>query len=443
MATPSGSSNLLRKLRISLLREHEVTPRALLLAQEAADLLNGASAVGYLLQHGKPGGWRVKAVVGDIHLESDLVPLDAGSLGTLFHEGKTMLFQGSELVREDYAHLHATRTLVSLACLPIVARGEILGAMQVASFGNTIGIGDLDVLQELAEEGGVGLSSALDYEKERNTHLESISRLAQLYDLEKVFNSTLDLQTLLPVVASKFREVLEVQAVNVWMVKDQDELILMSRAGVDCTVAEGSSTRKGEGLVADVSDTGEAKLIDNPADAYLVTRNAGIDDGQIFSAMASPMVVNDQQIGVVEAINKSDGTPFDDDDLFFLGSLGETAATAFQNASLLQAERKLEILKTLVKVSTEITSTLDLDRVLHAIVNTPSAVIGYDRAAIALEQRGRHQLKAVSGMDQVHTGDPEIEHLQELLEWTSVLDHPVLVTSTDGDIQTDREETRA
>ena len=56
---------------------------------------------------------------------------------------------------------------------------------------------------------------------------------------------------------------------------------------------------------------------------------------------------------------------------------------------MLQAERKVQILETLVKVSAEITSTLDLDRVLDAIVTGPGAVIPYERAAIALEERGR------------------------------------------------------
>jgi hypothetical protein len=41
----------------------------------------------------------------------------------------------------------------------------------------------------------------------------------------------------------------------------------------------------------------------------------------------------------------------------------------------------------LVKVSGEITSTLDLDRVLKAVVNEPATVIPYEKAAIALEQR--------------------------------------------------------
>ena len=53
------------------------------------------------------------------------------------------------------------------------------------------------------------------------------------------------------------------------------------------------------------------------------------------------------------------------------------------------AERKLEILKALVHVSGEITSTLRLDRLLGIIVNSPQNVLPYERCAIALDQRGQ------------------------------------------------------
>ena len=74
---------------------------------------------------------------------------------------------------------------------------------------------------------------------------------------------------------------------------------------------------------------------------------------------------------------------------------------------MLQAERKVEILETLVKVSAEITSTLDLDRVLDAIVTGPGAVIPYERAAIALEERGRLKVRAITGMPRINPAGSE------------------------------------
>jgi len=47
------------------------------------------------------------------------------------------------------------------------------------------------------------------------------------------------------------------------------------------------------------------------------------------------------------------------------------------------SERKLAILEALVRVSSEITSTLRLDRLLQIIVNSPQNVLPYELCAIA------------------------------------------------------------
>ena len=64
--------------------------------------------------------------------------------------------------------------------------------------------------------------------------------------------------------------------------------------------------------------------------------NSGTD-GAIFSAMVAPLVAKGFEVGVLEVINKLDGTPFNEDDLFLLNSIAETAASALNNAGMLQA----------------------------------------------------------------------------------------------------------
>src|SRR5262249_41722234 len=155
------------------------------------------------------------------------------------------------------------------------------------------------------------------------------------------------------------------------------------------------------------------------------------------------LMEHENLVGVVEAINRLDGMPFDEDDQFLLTNICETATNALHNSSLLQAERKVEILETLVKVSGEITSTLDLDRVLDAIVNGPASVIPYERAAIALDQRGRMLVRAITGMPKINPQDPEVERLQDLLEWTSLSSEPIFVVRRGEAVEHEREETRA
>ena len=427
-----------------LLENREVVPRARIIAQAVTALFPAAAVNVYLLATAEGDQvWAPQATAGEVTVHESAVPAAQGTLGMLATQARPFVLTAKKLVREEYAHLNVRRTLNSLGYLPLSHRNQLLGAIEILSFESELTAGTLSSLQPMAEVSASALASAGQYEEERHSALSSISRLTQLYDLEKVFGSTLELDQLLPIIGSKFREVLECQAVNVWLLQGDESLVLMQQAGADPTVEEGAEQRVGEGIAGDVSDTGEPVLIESPDDERLAARNAGIADGAIFSLMVAPLFDRGALVGVVEAVNRLDGVPFDEDELFALSSLTETAAGALHNASLLMAERKVEILEALVKTSAEITSTLDLDRVLQAIVNGPSSVVAYERAAIALDQRGGIQLKAVSGTAEIQADDPQYRGLREILQWGAILSGPLLIAQRGEEIDTDREETRA
>jgi RND family efflux transporter MFP subunit len=247
---------------------------------------------------------------------------------------------------------------------------------------------------------------------------------------------------LLGTIAAKVREVMEVQAANLWMVEGET-VTLMSQEGRDATVALGARQGAADGIAGRVSDDGEAVWIADPGDERLQARNGKIKEGAISSLLAAPLMDRESLVGVIEVVNRLDGQAFDEDDLFVLTNICETASNALHNASLLQAERKVEILEALVRVSSEITSTLDLNRVLDAVVNDAASVIPYERAAVALEQRGNLYLKAISGTPQINFGDSLTQALKEMLEWASLANEAIHVTQHGDEINDPREVSRA
>ena len=425
----------------ALLTQQEVGPRAQVIADQIVQLLPGIAVVVYVIEDQQNPAWTPKAIAGEITV-GDVTEFDSGTLGTVAANKAFMQFEGSDLQREEYAHLDIRRTVTGLAYVPLVLDEILFGAIELVSCDQALPDGLLEMLSEIPELATQAIATALAYENERNTSLQSISRVTQMYDLEKVFNSTLEMDELLGTIAKKFQEVMNVQGVNLWMVSN-DALELVSCDGYDPTVQVGMVQGPGEGIAGDISDSGEAVLVDNADDERLQKRNAGIEDGMVFSIVAVPLLEHESLVGVVEAVNRLDGLPFDEDDQFLLTNICETASNALHNASLLLAERKVEILEALVRVSGEITSTLDIDRVLDAIVNGPATVIGYERAAIALDQRGRLRLKAVSGVAKINPEDPDMARLQDLLEWTSMSNEPILVTQHGDEVVGEREETRA
>jgi GAF domain-containing protein len=427
-----------------LLAAHELIPRAQIIARTFAGQLPGTAVNVYVVsQLYAEEVWIPKATVGEVSVQAEEVPADTGSLGELLAGKGIALLSGKSLMREKYAHLDVRRTLLSLAYLPLLKADEVVGAVEILSFESVISEEQLRGLVPLADIAAASLIAAQSYEAERRESLTSISRLTQLYDLEKMFASTLEMEELLPIIGTKFCEVMECEAVNLWLVKPDESLELMHQAGFDPTTQAGNSQKPGEGVAGDVSNNGEAVLIDREEDERLITRNAGVPEEGVRSLLAVPILDKGSLVGVVEAVNKLEGTPFNEDDLFALTNVTETAASALHNASLLMAERKVEILETLVTVSQEITSTLNLERMLQTIVNAPQAVIPYERAAIALEQRGRFKLSAVTGVLQLNEDAPEIEPLNEILQWAALAGEIVHVRQHEEEIDAPREETRA
>ena len=444
MATHGPRFSLsIEDLALNLLLERETSPRARLIIDHLTQLFAASACVLYLLKDDEPQQWYAIASGGELSGVDALIAVGAGTLGRLAASGVPAIYSGSELQREDYAHLTVRRTVRSLATVPILSSGAVIGAIEVVTFDQSLDQDSLAVIKQVAEYAAPALTSAAQNDQQTNAHLSSITRLTTLYDLERVFHSTLQMDDLFPIVTSKIRELVEVQAVNLWMV-DGDKLILMSSDGIDPSVRPGDIIPAAPGTIpGSVSDTGEGICIEDANDERLRGRNAAAEGSRIFSLMAAPVLQQGALVGVLEAINRDDGVPFDEDDLFLLSTISESAAGALYNASLLEAERKVEILQTLVSVSQEITSTLSMDRVLTAIVNGPSTVIPYERASIALEQHGRLRLQAMSGVTELKPGNPEAARLNELLQWVAPLHEELRVSQTGDEVDNPREETRA
>jgi multidrug resistance efflux pump/GAF domain-containing protein len=247
----------------------------------------------------------------------------------------------------------------------------------------------------------------------------------------------------------KVAAMLPCQAIHLWMF-DGGQLRMVSTWGEDATAAVGATEDAGQGYVGDMAEEGVPLLISDPEDPRLATRNERAAEGPpITNALLVPLIEHakdgggESELGVLEAVNKEGGAAFSDDDLFFMNSMSETVSSALKNASLMHAERKLEILEALVQVSSEITSTLRLDRLLQIIVNSPQSVLPFERCSIALDNRGRLQLKAVSGMASIPAGDEQVQRLRELLQWLSSYDRQLLVRQHEEEPETEDAQVRA
>jgi hypothetical protein len=115
---------------------------------------------------------------------------------------------------------------------------------------------------------------------------------------------------------------------------------------------------------------------------------------------------------------------FTDAEQELVRALGDAAAAAIANAARLEstertADQRAHDLALLSEMSREITSTLDLDRVLRTVVNLASRAVKFDRGAVALYEKGTCDIRAVAGVDGVDPKDPKLQDLAVRAAWAA------------------------
>jgi len=391
------------------------------LANHLGQHLGARAVFVWLCSNGRPemvccGRW----VEPGERFEAASQPVTGGLLGEMLESHGARRLRGEEVDPDALVHLaeiHRERVITALYA-PIPGYKGVEGVVEVLNtYREEFTPDDAVFLEEATQITGRALDTLQAIEQDRLAGLATVERLTALYDIGRVFNSTLELTDLLPVMAEKILNLLGAQACNLWLADpEREDLYFAQEVGEDPTTKEDDRLPLGEGLIGQAAQQGEAHLAANAQEEpLLAARQQASADFRIETLMCVPLLKDEQVLGVVEVVNKLDGTPFDEDDLFLLQSVGEQVTIALNNANLLEAERKVHELDALLAISKEITSTLNLDRVLTTVVHQAATVVPFDHCAIALFDRGQLVLGALSGEAEVPRTH-EMDQLREALE---------------------------
>jgi len=237
-----------------------------------------------------------------------------------------------------------------------------------------------------------------------------------LADISSALGSTLDLDELLALVASKITEVIDADRSTIYLLDDDGEH-LVSR------VAEGQGRSEirlqvGEGLAGWVARSGE-KL--NIKDAYQDVRFDAEWDRRTGYRTRSTLCVpmknrHGRTLGVVQVLNKRLG-PFTAEDEALLGALAAQAAVSIENGKLFisvinknmelldikeQLEKRVHELDVLFEIATVSASATDPEDMLEGVLARAVRAIDAEAGAILLaEPNGDLRFRSAVG------GDPE------------------------------------
>ncbi|HYE63980.1 MAG TPA: GAF domain-containing protein [Pyrinomonadaceae bacterium] len=271
--------------------------------------------------------------------------------------------------------------------------------------------------------------------------LRALTRLTLLYDVSQSFNSTIDLQELAPIICNRTANVMEVESCSLWLV-EKTEMVCRAFYGRYRRELVGYVETDAGTVVGEMLRDNAPLLINDPGDPRLAGRFAHLENGSITALICAPVKYEGTWLGGLEIINKRDGGKFTESDADLLTEIAAQAANSIRNAERHQAERKVKELQALLRTSREITSSLDLDRMLTVVVNQVATIIPFDRCAIALQTKGRYEIDAIAGEAEVNSKDPRVKAWNEIINWAGQMGAELYISEQDGEIDSNRIETR-
>lgn len=166
-------------------------------------------------------------------------------------------------------------------------------------------------------------------------------RLQRLVDLSMSLNSTLNLNDLLKIIIQTAADILDCEAASILLFDEKTgNLFFAAATGEDAKKLAEIPVPINNSLAGTIFRTHEPIILDQLENEPRHNKKASEHVGfQTRSLLGVPLRIRDRTIGVLESLNKKDGT-FSAEDQHTLGVVASHAAVAIHNAQLIQALRQ-------------------------------------------------------------------------------------------------------
>src|SRR5438067_11898159 len=213
-------------------------------------------------------------------------------------------------------------------------------------------------------------------------------------------NSTLDLEEVLELVASKVADALQTEACFVYLYDERtNELILRATHGTSVEeMTKRPRLRPGEGITGTAAADRAPVMI--PSQANLDPRFKAfqnLPEDQYQSILAVPILARERLAG---ALNVRTLAPreFTQDEVELLLAIAAQVAQTIVHAQLYaEAQRRVGELEALARISEAVSESLYLEESLEAIVKATMEAVGATGAALVLEDGGVARPEGRSG----------------------------------------------
>lgn len=251
------------------------------------------------------------------------IPLGEGITGAAAAKREPILVGD---VRADDRYLVAVDAVRSEMAVPMMARGKLVGVIDVQSTRvNAYTEYDRALLRLIAARVGAAIDNARLYRRAERQN----RTLRTLANISHEFSSILDLNELLTKIANTVRSLINYDAFSILLV-DQEQKVLRHRVSVrhDQRV-EIDNIPLGKGITGAAAESREAiRVHDTTTDPRYIASHP-----DIRSEVAVPLIMQDRVVGVMDLESDRLGF-FTDDHMRTLALLAPQIATSVENARL-------------------------------------------------------------------------------------------------------------
>ena len=371
---------------------------------------------------------------------SEVCPADSGILDDMLQANAARRLEDFEPPLQS--SVIEGSVLLSAIFAPMRARTHNIGVLEaINSRSGQFTDDDVALLTEFAEMSAPAITAWRTQEATGAGMLRAVTRLTLLYDVSQSFNSTIALAELAPIICNRTANVMDVESCSLWLVEKQ-EMVCRAVFGDYRRDLIGQAESEPGTIVGAMLRNNAPLMIDDSMDLSMTGRPAHLENGSLNALICMPVKAEGTWLGALEVINKRDGGKFTESDSDLLAEIAAQAGNSIRNAQRHEAERKVKELHALLNTSREITSSLDLDRMLTVVVNQVATIIPFDRCAIALQTKGRYEIDAIAGEVEVKQKDPRIKAWNEIINWAGQTGQEIYVSEQNGEVDSERVETR-
>jgi K+-sensing histidine kinase KdpD len=288
-----------------------------------------------------------------------------------------------------------------LLAIPLVGGGILRSILFVQLPVHTrLSTAEIELSLTIANQASIALESARLFQEAQRRAQET----AALAEVGRDISATLDLEAVLERIVAYAKDLMGAETSAVYIPQEGSrELRGIAVVGKDAKEIKDSPLKIGQGILGSIAKKKVGEIVNNAEDDPRAEVIEETEKGKHEHLMSVPILSQNRLSGLMTVWRTGDGLEFSNAELDFLTSLAQHTAIAIENARLFAetqrlaeeleqrvVERTAELQRekanteTLLRILTEVSASLDLDRALSRTLALLNEAVGAEQGTIML-----------------------------------------------------------